>query len=378
MPTEIPIKPGLTRLSHFDYTLDPSLIATEPLADRDKSRLLIYDRKTQLIEHRRFDVLTEYLRPSDLLVVNDTRVFPARLRALNKAGKEIELLLLRPLPENHETKTARSLRWEVLAKGKRKAPVDLIFPGEVRGTIVRDLEGGRRELHLDLPAGGRYNDIYDFLETWGEVPLPPYILKQRGLETQKKHPIDTKDHSRYQTLYAEHWGSAAAPTAGLHFSKALIQRIKMKGIQTAASTLHIGLDTFQPIRSEALSEHKMHKEWFEVSTKTAAAINETRQRGGRVVAIGTTVARALESAARCTAHKDGEMAAVSGNTDLFITPGYVFKGIDALLTNFHLPKSTLLVMVSAFAGEMAVKKIYRKAIERRYRFYSYGDAMLIV
>ncbi len=374
MSIERPIKSGGTDLSHFDYDLDPTLIATEPLADRDQSRLLIYDRKTQVIEHRRFDQLTDYLNPSDLLVVNDTRVFPARLRALNNAGKEIELLLLRPLPENHETKGTPSIKWEVLAKGKRKAPVDLAFPGEVRGTIVRDLEDGRRELHLDLP-GDRYDDIYDYLEAWGEVPLPPYILKRRKLE--KPH-LEVKDHSRYQTLYAKHRGSAAAPTAGLHFSKALMAQIKMQGIQIAASTLHIGLDTFQPIRSESLAEHKMHKEWFEVSKKTAAAINATRQRGGRVVAVGTTSTRALESAAHCTAGNSGEIVEKAGVTDLFITPGYVFKGIDALITNFHLPKSTLLVMISAFTGEAAVKKIYQEAIEHRYRFYSYGDAMLIV
>jgi len=377
MSIEIPIKSGATHLSQFDYALDPSLIATEPLANRDQSRLLIYHRKTQVIEHRRFDQLIEYLKPSDLLVVNDTRVFPARLRALNHSGKEIELLLLRPLPENDETKTSHSIRWEVLAKGKRKPPIDLNFPGDVRGIIAQNLEGGRRELHLHLPSD-RYDNIYDYLERWGEVPLPPYILKRRGLKEQEGHHPRVKDHNRYQTLYAKHWGSAAAPTAGLHFSKRLLEQIKTKGLQITASTLHIGLDTFQPIRSELLAEHKMHKEWFEVSEKTAGAINETRQRGGRVMAVGTTVTRALESAARCTVYPSGKMTAKAGETDLFITPGYVFKGIDALITNFHLPKSTLLVMISAFAGETAVKKIYREAIEHRYRFYSYGDAMLIL
>lgn len=366
-----------TRLSHFDYDLDPALIATAPLTDRDQSRLLIYNRQTQVIEHRRFDQLTAYLNPSDLLVVNDTRVFPARLSALNHDGKEIELLLLRPLPDNHEARKAHSLRWEVLAKGKRKAPIKLRFPGAVRGTIVRDLEGGRKELQLEL-AGKGYDDIYDFLETWGKVPLPPYIRKRRKLEEQEEHAIETHDQRRYQTLFAEHWGSAAAPTAGLHFSKTLMEQIKTKGVQITASTLHIGLDTFQPIRSESLAEHKMHKEWFKVSEIAAAAINATRQRGGRVVAVGTTVTRALESAACASTLTSGKMMAKAGETDLFITPGYVFKGIDALITNFHLPKSTLLVMIAAFAGEAAVKKIYQEAIERRYRFYSYGDAMLIV
>jgi S-adenosylmethionine:tRNA ribosyltransferase-isomerase len=373
MSIELQKKIKLPPLSDFDYPLDPALIAAEPLADRDQSRLLVYDRKTQTIEHRRFDALTEYLEQPDLLVANNTRVFPARLRGLSHTGKEVELLLLKPLPENPEARLSGYIRWEILAKGKHKAPVTLHFPDQVQGTIVQNLEGGRRELQLELPAE-RYHDIYHFLETWGEIPLPPYILKRRGLAQQKTRDIDTKDRDRYQTLYAKHWGSAAAPTAGLHFSRQLLERIKTKGIQVTESTLHIGLDTFQPIRSESLSEHKMHREWFEVSKKTAALINETRRNEGRVVAIGTTVTRALESAAL----KSGEISAISGSTNLFITPGYTFKGIDALITNFHLPKSTLLVMISAFAGADAVKKIYEEAINQRYRFYSYGDAMLII
>ncbi|HZR45355.1 MAG TPA: tRNA preQ1(34) S-adenosylmethionine ribosyltransferase-isomerase QueA, partial [Candidatus Manganitrophaceae bacterium] len=213
-------------------------------------------------------------------------------------------------------------------------------------------------------------DFYAFLEEWGEVPLPPYIVRKRGAAER----VAPSDQKRYQTVYAEKWGSVAAPTAGLHFSERLLDEIKAKGIPTATVTLHIGLDTFRPIRTEKLDEHVMHREWFNLPPPTAEAIQETRKKGGRVVAVGTTVTRVLESVAK----PDGRVEAGSGETGLFITPGYRFNGIDALLTNFHLPKSTLLVLVSAFAGVEVVRALYEEAIREKYRFYSYGDAMLIL
>lgn len=357
----------LSNLSHFDYTLDPSLIAIEPRGERDQSRLLVYDRKRQTIAHRQFRALPEYLCPSDLLVMNDTRVFPARLHGIKKTGGKIELLLLRPIPGSAGIGT--DPHWEVLVKGRSAPPVDLILNGNISGRILRNLEGGRKELVLHL-SKNLFSNIYAFLEKWGETPLPPYILKHRS----GKSPIKSRDLHCYQTVFAKHPGSAAAPTAGLHFSEQLLREIKALGVQTATTTLHIGLDTFRPIATKSILDHKMHREWFQVSETTANTVNETRRRKGKVVAVGTTVVRALESALQA----DGRVQTAEGETDLFITPGYCFRGIDALITNFHLPKSTLLVLVSAFAGHKAVKRVYQEAIGHRYRFYSYGDAMLIL
>ena len=353
-------------LSRFDYALEPSLIALEPGEERDGSRLLVYDRKRKTIAHRQFRALPEYLHPSDLLAINDTRVFPARLRGIKKTGGKMELLLLRPI--SGSTEKGRDPHWEVLLKGRGVPPLDLLLNGNVSGRILRNLEGGRKELVLHL-SGSLFPNINIFMEKWGETPLPPYILKQRS----GKSP-STRDPKRYQTVFAKHPGSAAAPTAGLHFSEGLLREIHSLGVQTATTTLHIGLDTFRPIASQSILDHKMHREWFQVSEATANRVNETRERKGKVVAVGTTVVRALESASRT----DGRVQAAEGETALFITPGYRFRGIDALITNFHLPKSTLLVMVSAFAGHEAVKRIYEEAIQQQYRFYSYGDAMLIL
>lgn len=260
--------------------------------------------------------------------------------------------------------------WEVLVKGKAPAPLDLIFSGGGTGRINRELDGGRKELILSLPSN-IYRNVYSFLEAWGEVPLPPYIVKKRGAAASRTAP---SDRQRYQTVYAEKWGSVAAPTAGLHFTERLFQEIRSKGIRTAPVTLHIGLDTFRPIRAEKIGDHVMHREWFDVPTATAEAIEETRERRGRVAAVGTTVTRVLESVSQ----PDGKVQAGSGETGLFITPGYHFNGVDALITNFHLPKSTLLVLVSAFAGMEAIRALYEEAIREKYRFYSYGDAMLIL
>lgn len=345
------------------------MIAANPPAERDASRLLVYHRERRKIEHRPFTSLPEYLTPADLLVFNDTRVIPARLYARKKSGGLLELLLLRSLSGQEEADGRLTQSWEVLVKGKAPAPLDLIFSGGGTGRIVRELEGGRKELRLSLPSN-IYRDLYAFLEEWGEMPLPPYIVRKRSVADR----VVPSDQKRYQTVYAEKWGSVAAPTAGLHFSERLLEEIKARGIQRASVTLHIGLDTFRPIRTEKLDEHVMHREWFDLPPSTAEVILETRKKGGKVVAVGTTVTRVLES----VSNPDGSVRAGSGETGLFITPGYRFNGIDALLTNFHLPKSTLLVLVSAFAGIEEVRALYEEAIREKYRFYSYGDAMLIL
>ncbi|MFQ5588995.1 MAG: tRNA preQ1(34) S-adenosylmethionine ribosyltransferase-isomerase QueA [Nitrospiria bacterium] len=357
------------QLSDFDYPFDPALIAVEPKSERDQSRLLVYHRKQDMIEHRDFRAILDYLNPADLLVLNNTRVFPARLTATKENGGKIECLFLRPILDTDAEQERSPLYWEVLVKGKSRPPVDLIFKGGVGGRILRDLEGGRKALRLCFPEE-RSPDVFAFFEACGEVPLPPYIMKRRD----RKNPLSAADQGRYQTVYAEAWGSAAAPTAGLHFTENLIKAIRAKGVDTATTTLHIGLDTFLPIRTERIPDHKMHSEWYQVFEETAAKIHQTRTNKGKVVAVGTTVTRALESAAR----SDGIVRAAEGYTDIFIRPGHVFNGVDALVTNFHLPKSTLMVMITAFAGFEAVQKIYEEAVRERYRFYSYGDAMLIL
>jgi len=338
------------------------LIAAAPLAERDQSRLLVYHRKREKIEHRRFSSLPEYLHPSDLLVLNDSRVFPARLRAKKRSGGLIELLLLHPTSLDRKS-------WEVMIKGKVSPPTDLLLPGGGVGEVVREIDGGRKEIRFHLPAGT--SDLDAYLERWGEVPLPPYIVKKRAGERRQSDPTDRE---RYQTVYAKVSGSAAAPTAGLHFTGALLQEIVRTGVRIASITLHVGLGTFQPMREERITDHRIHREWFQIPRETAEAVQTTRRAGGRVVAVGTTATRALESAS----FPDGTVREGAGETALFITPGYTFKVVDGLITNFHLPKSTLLVLVSAFAGYGAIRTIYQEAIRERYRFYSYGDAMLIL
>ncbi|HIE64369.1 MAG TPA: tRNA preQ1(34) S-adenosylmethionine ribosyltransferase-isomerase QueA [Nitrospiria bacterium] len=366
-------------VADYDYPLDPALIAGSPPPERDQSQLLIYHRDSGQMEHRSFTSLPKYLKPHDLLVLNDTRVFPARLTAEKGSGGRLELLFLRPLLHQVEQeKGIFSQCWEVLAKGKGRETTDLFFKGKILGRFLKDLGGGRHEVVIHRPAD-QYSDVYTFLERWGEIPLPPYILKRRKMEGSNLSESlcraeEAEDRERYQTVYARRWGSAAAPTAGLHFTDPLLNTLREKGIQTATITLHIGLDTFQPMRSEKIRDHEMHREWYQVSEETASQINTTRERGGRVIAVGTTVTRVLETVTR----PGGRIQAGEGETDLFITPGYRFKGTDALITNFHLPKSTLLVLLSAFAGKDVIRSVYREAIARRYRFYSYGDAMFVV
>jgi len=353
MPESHVERAGLTAV--FDYVLDPGLIATAPTKERDQSRLLVYDRKTSRMTHDVFSSLASLLTASDLLVFNNTRVYPARLRAQDGAGKPIEMLFLRP---------TRPGFWAALVRGKARGPLTL-GPGAVATPTGASGEGGV-EVAVALPPA--YPDLYAFLAEHGEVPLPPYILKKRRGEQA------AFDLERYQTVYAQMIGSAAAPTAGLHFTPGLLARLAEKGVRMANVTLHIGLDTFRPIRSEALEGHAMHREWFCVPEETASAIAEVRRIGGRVVAVGTTVVRALESSARAT----GQARTDAGETNLFITPGWSFRAVDALITNFHLPKSTLLVLVSALAGIAPMRAVYAEAMRQRYRFYSYGDAMMIV
>jgi len=342
----------------FDFELPEELIAQTPLPERTASRLLALDRTTGTIEHGTFTDLRRYLKPGDLLVLNDTRVLPARLRGIKpETGARVELLLLRRLEGD---------RWEVLAKpAKRLKPGTVLAFGEdetgaplLHAVVQAEGEAGLRTVEF------RYRGIFqELLDRLGEMPLPPYI--RRRLE----------DRERYQTVYAKHDGSAAAPTAGLHFTNEFLDELRASGVRTAFLTLHVGLGTFRPMTVERVEDHVMHAEYYEVSAETAAMLNETREKGGRIVAVGTTSARTLETAA--ARFGPGKIEACSGWTDLFIYPGYRFLLVDALLTNFHLPRSTLVMLVSAFAGRELILKAYREAIERRYRFFSFGDAMFI-
>jgi len=339
----------------FDYNLPPGLIAQEPLRERDQSRLLVLERTTGAIQHRRFFEIGEFLRAGDLLVMNDTRVFRARLHGRKEpTGGKVEVLLLR------EVETGL---WEALVKPGRNAKVGsmLSFGGGAALVRVEDRTafGGR------LLRVANAQDFREKLRTIGEVPTPPYIHR----------PVT--DESEYQTVYARVEGSAAAPTAGFHFTTSLLERLRAQGVEQAFVTLHVGIDTFRPIQAEQIEQHPMHAEFYSVPAATAEAIARTRQRGGRVIAVGTTTVRTLESAAQAGS-KEGTVAAEAGWTRLFITPGYQFRVVDAMVTNFHLPRSTLIVLVSAFAGRENILGAYHEAVQRRYRFYSFGDAMLIL
>ncbi|MBN1135922.1 MAG: tRNA preQ1(34) S-adenosylmethionine ribosyltransferase-isomerase QueA [Anaerolineae bacterium] len=342
----------------FDYYLPPELIAQTPIEPRDASRLMVVHRATGQIEHRLFRDVGEYLRSGDLLVANQTRVIPARLRG-RKAGTggKVELLLLARRDEN---------TWEALAGGKGLRPglrIEL-GGGRLMAEIVAETESGGRLVCFDRP-------IELLLDELGEVPLPPYVHE----------PLADRD--RYQTVYARIEGSSAAPTAGLHFTPDLLAELRRMGIELAFLTLHIGLDTFRPVKEEEVEAHQIHTEWFELPAPAAEQINRARLEGRRVISVGTTAVRALESAARGCA-PDGEscgwqtVAAYTGRTDLFIYPGYRFRVMEAMITNFHLPRSTLLMLVSAFAGRELILRAYREAIRERYRFYSFGDAMLLL
>ncbi len=341
------------KLEDFDYALPTSLIAQYPTPRRGESRLMVLDRSRGTIQHQRFSNLLDHLRAGDLLVLNNTRVLPARLIGKKETGGRCELLVL-------PSWNGRTGSWRVLVKnlGKMKD-----------STTVRFEQG--MEARLELDKDGRWEIVFpghpnplEVLYKIGHVPLPPYI--KRGEE-----PLD---RDRYQTVYAERDGSVAAPTAGLHFTEPLLQSIRDRGVKIAMLTLHVGIGTFVPVKVKRVEDHKMEEEWLEISQETAREIEEARKRGGRVIAVGTTTTRALES----FANEAGGVRPGTGMTSLFIYPPFHFRVVDGLVTNFHLPRSTLLMLVSAFAGRELIMRAYEEAIERGYRFYSYGDAMLIL
>ncbi len=339
-------------LHDFYYELPRELIAQDPLEDRSGSRLLVLNRSTGETEHHIFRESREYLRPGDCLVVNDTKVIPARLIGSREGtGAKIEVLLLKRRADDV---------WETLVKpGKKARPgVRLCFgDGLLRGEVLEVVEDGNRLIRFTYE--GIFEEILDRL---GQMPLPPYITHQ------------LKDRNRYQTVYAKHDGSAAAPTAGLHFTPELLDEIRKKGVEIAKVTLHVGLGTFRPVKVDEITDHHMHSEFYVVEEEQARIINETRAGGGRIIAVGTTSCRTLESAA----DEDGVLRAGSGWTDIFIYPGYEFRLTDCLITNFHLPESTLLMLVSALAGRERILKAYEAAVKERYRFFSFGDAMFII
>lgn len=334
----------------FWYDLPERLIAQTPLQKRDESRLLVLDRVTGQVQHRHFYNIIEHLHSGDCLVLNDSRVLPARLLGHRPTGGAVELLLLRDLGNK---------QWECLAKPGRKLPVgqQVVFGnGELTATITEVLDDGNRIVTF------AYEGIFlEVLERLGKMPLPPYIKEE------------LQDRERYQTVYSREVGSAAAPTAGLHFTQELLQQIKEKGVHIAFVTLHVGLGTFRPVKAATIDEHHMHSELCMLSEETAALLNRVKADGGRIICVGTTSCRTLES----LVNDDGTFEAKSRWTDIFIYPGYTFKAMDALITNFHLPESTLVMLVSAFAGREHVLGAYEQAVKEEYRFFSFGDAMFI-
>ena len=345
------------RTADFYYDLPQELIAQHPMEKRDTSRLMVLDRKEESITHRHFYDILDYLREGDVLVINDSKVIPARVYGHVEGREEalIELLLLR----QHELDT-----WECLVKPGKRARIGmkLVFgEGMLLGEVKDIVEEGNRLIHFTYDKE-KYANIYDVLSIVGLMPLPPYITER------------LTDNSRYQTVYAREEGSAAAPTAGLHFTPELLARIREKGVAIAPVMLHVGLGTFRPVKEENITDHIMHTEFFSVPEESARIINERRAAGGRLICVGTTSCRTIESVAR----EDGTIPAMSGDTGIFIYPGYKFKAVDALITNFHLPESTLLMLVSAFYNKERVMEAYETAVKEKYRFFSFGDAMLIV
>ena len=339
------------RTEDFNFDLPEELIAQHPLEQRDHSRLLVLDKTSGNITHKRFDDILDYLVPGDVLVINNTRVIPARLFGVKEGGTaHIEVLLLKQVENRPDC-------WEVLVRpGKRvKVGAKVVFgEGKMTGTVVDDTDTGRI---MQFEYDGIFNEILDEL---GTMPLPPYI----------KAKLD--DQERYQTVYAKERGSAAAPTAGLHFTNELLEQVKAKGIEVVEVLLHVGLGTFRPVQVDDILSHKMHSEYYRITQEAADTINKALDEGRRVIAVGTTSTRTLESAA-----KDGRVVAGDGDTSIFIYPGYQFQVLSGLITNFHLPKSTLVMLVSALAGREHVLHAYEEAVKERYRFFSFGDAMFI-
>ncbi len=341
----------IMKTKDFYYDLPQELIAQDPLEDRSASRLLVLDRETGKITHDRFSSILTYLNPGDCLVLNDTKVIPARLLGVKKdTGAGIEILLLKRLSDTD---------WECIVRpGKKlREGAEVSFgEGKLRAVIKKVLPDGNRIVSFSFE--GIWEEILDQL---GQMPLPPYITHELA------------DKNRYQTVYARYEGSAAAPTAGLHFTKDLLEKAKERGIGLAYVTLHVGLGTFRPVKAEEITDHHMHEEAYSVSDEAAALVNETRKKGGRVICVGTTSCRTVES----SSDESGVLHPGQGNTEIFIYPGYRFKCTDALITNFHLPESTLLMLVSALAGRERILRAYEEAVRERYRFFSFGDAMLI-
>jgi S-adenosylmethionine:tRNA ribosyltransferase-isomerase len=347
------------KLAEFDYDLPPGRIAQRPLENRDASRLLVLDRDSGTMDHRRFREFPGLLAPGDLLVLNDTRVLPARLVGRKPSGGRVELLLLERTGDDPGDPT-----WRCWLKASRKPELgsELHFDHGLVATVL-----ARDEKVWSVRLGGRGGPVGELLRRAGRMPLPPYISRPDG------EPAPVDDRTRYQTVYARRDGAVAAPTAGLHFTPEVLKRIADRGVGQARVTLHVGPGTFEPVQVREVERHRMHAERFEIPRSTAEAIARTRNAGGRVVAVGTTVVRALEHCAT----EDGSVRADSGWCDLFIYPGYRFRAVDAMLTNFHLPRTTLIMLVSAFAGRERVLRAYREAVRNDYRFYSYGDAMFV-
>ncbi len=336
--------------SDFEYNLPQHLIAQRPLSERGAGRLLVLDGSTKTVADRQFSDIINYLKPGDVLVFNDTKVIPARVFGRKASGGKVEVLVERVLNEHQVLAHVR-------ASKSPKPNSRLVLDSEIEVEVL-----GRQEDLFELEFLDD-RPVFEILDAIGHIPLPPYI----------ERPDESDDHERYQTVYANRPGAVAAPTAGLHFDQQLLETLRAKGVGTEFVTLHVGAGTFQPVRVDDLKEHHMHAEYVEVSEATVEAIEKTRAAGGRVIAVGTTSVRSLESAAQ-----SGQLQAFSGETCLFITPGYKFKAIDLLITNFHLPESTLLMLVSALGGYEQVMAAYRHAVEQEYRFFSYGDAMLVI
>ncbi|GGH85796.1 S-adenosylmethionine:tRNA ribosyltransferase-isomerase [Pullulanibacillus pueri] len=340
-------------VSLFDFDLPEELIAQTPLENREASRLMVLHPNDEKIEHRHFSDIIDYLEPGDTLVLNDTKVLPARLFGTKKeTGAKVEILLLKQLQGDN---------WECLVKPAKRITLGTVIDfgeGKLKAECIEVADEGRRVLRFEYQ--GIFNEILDEL---GKMPLPPYIREQ------------LEDQNRYQTVFAKHEGSAAAPTAGLHFTEQLLKRIEDKGVNILFITLHVGLGTFRPVKTDTIEDHHMHAEFYRMSEQVADTLNQTRTDGHRIIAVGTTVIRTLETiATKCAGHFE----ASSGWTDIFIFPGYEYKGVDGFITNFHLPKSTLIMLVSAFSGREFLLSAYNEAVKERYRFFSFGDAMLVL
>jgi S-adenosylmethionine:tRNA ribosyltransferase-isomerase len=343
----------MTSLDLFNYSLPMDLIAQRPASDRSLSRLMLLDRKNGSIRHSGFSSFPELLNQGDTLVLNNTKVFPARLMAKRKSGGNVEILLIRQYDDSI---------WDAYVGGLKKIkPGEILLIGDGRVELLEKLDGGIARFRFDSES-----EVERLTANFGQVPLPPYIKRDGG-------KTDESDRERYQTVYAKASGSCAAPTAGLHFTEKILKQIRDKGVQVIEITLHVGPGTFKPVKSDDIEDHAMDSEHYEISVEAAVAINEAKNDGRRVIAVGSTVTRTLES----VVSDNGSIKPGSGSTSLYITPGFKFQVVDAIVTNFHLPKSTLLILVSAFAGRDNALNAYQEAIREQYRFYSYGDAMFI-